>query len=451
MADPTELEIQKLREEIRQLREQNGRAERAGNGAAPASPEVAGERPQPEDAGGPSRRGGIAGLARRHPARLIIGAILVIVLAAGGYFLWQYLRSYEDTDDARVDGHVNAITPRVAGVVIAVHVVENQAVKRGDLLVELDPRDYRVALERAQADLQQAASGVQARRTAVPITSISTQTGIETARSEVQNAQAALEAAEQNRQAQAARLAEAEANNVKAQADLARYRTLVAKDEVSREEYDRRVAEAAAAAAVVRAQSAAVDAARKSIDQRRAALQQAQARLQQAVDNAPEEVRAQRANVDVQQAAVQAARAAADQARLNLEYTKIYAPVDGIVGRRAVEVGQRVQSGQDLLAIVQVGDLWVTADFKETQLAHMHPGQHATIHVDTFNQNLDGYVESMPAASAGTFSLLPSENASGNYVKVVQRLPVRLRFHPGQTLIGRLRPGMSVEPKVWIR
>ncbi len=452
MADPTELEIQRLREEVRRLREQNGRGLHAGDdGRASVHPDVAEEEErEPEKPAKPPFGQRVRGVVHRHPLRVLIAAIVLVILLVGGYFWWQYMQSYESTDDARVDGHVNTITPRVAGVVTAIHVVENQRVTKGELLVELDPSDYKVALERAQANLQQAAAGVQARRTAVPITSTSTQTGIQTGRSAVQNAQAALSAAEHERDVQAARVAEAKANNENAQADLARYRKLVAKDEVSHEEYDRRVAAAESAAATVRAQKSGLEAAQRTIEQRRAALEQTRAQLQQAVSNAPQEVQAQRANVQIQQAGVQAANAAVEQAKLNLQYANIYAPVDGIIGRRGVEVGQRVQQGQELMSVVQVDDLWVTANFKETQLAHMHDGQGATIHIDTFDQDLNGYVESMPAASAGTFSLLPSENATGNYVKVVQRLPVRLRFKPGQELLDRLRPGMSVEPKVWL-
>ncbi len=440
MADQTELEIQELREEIRRLRqEQNGKPDQNGNGTAANEDQT---KPKPAERAG--------GFVRQHPVGLVAGIIALIVLAAGGYFLLQYFSSYESTDDARIEGHINSITPRVDGTITAVYAVENQRVKKGDLLLELDPSDYRVALDRAEANLRQAQASAQAQQTSVPITSTSTQTSIQTARSGVANAQAALGAAQREHEVQAARLSEAEANNQRAQADLARYRQLVSKDEVSQQEYDRRVAEAASAAAAVRAQQAAVAAAEKAIDQRQAALQQTQAEEQQAVSNAPQQVKAQRASVDVQQAAARSAQAAVEGAKLNLQYTKIYAPVDGIVGRRSAEVGQRVQAGQQLLSIVQVDDLWVTALFKENQLRHMHAGQKATLHVDAFGEDYDGYVESMPAASAQSFSMLPSENASGNYVKVVQRLPVRLRFRPGQDPNNRLRPGMSAVPEVWV-
>ncbi len=439
MPDRTEIELQELREEIRRLRE-----ERNGDGKPPQPP-----KPEPE----PPKRPFVERTAvymRTHPVGMLVGLVVVAIVMIGGYFLWRYLESYESTDDARVDGHVNPIATRVSGTVTKVYVVENQMVKQGDLLLELDPRDYSVALERAKASLGQAQAAIVAGQANIPITSTTTQTTIETARSEVANAQASLAEAQRDHDQETAKLAEAQFNNTKAQADLARYRMLVAKDEVSHEEFDQRVAAAEAAAARVRAQEAALAGARKVIDQRRATVETANARFNQAQSNAPQQVRAQRAGVDAQRAQAEAARAALNEASLNLGYTKVYSPVAGIVGRRAVEAGQRVQAGQQLLSVVQVDDIWVTANFKENQLRHMRAGQRATIHVDAFDRDFDGYVESMPGASAATFSVLPPENASGNYVKVVQRLPVRLRFKPGQDPNHQLRPGMSAEPKVWL-
>lgn len=450
MPDRTELEIQELREELRRLREERAPTPAAnGKGeVAPPDPPPPPQKPEPPPPRPLPQRA--ASFVKAHPIGVVVGIILLVAAAIGGLLLWQYLQSYESTDDARIDGHVNSITPRVSGTITRVYVVENQFVKQGDLLVELDPRDYGVTLERAQANFAQARAATQAQQTGIPITSTSTQTTIETARSEVLNAQAALAAAQREREVEAARLLQAQANNAKAQADLARYRTLVAKDEVSREEFDQRVADAASSAAMVQAQQAALDAAQKTIDQRSAVVEQAQSQLRQAVANAPQQVIAQRAGVTVQRAAAQGARAAVNEANLNLQYTKIYSPVDGVVGRRGVEVGTRVQPGQQLLSIVQIDDIWVTADFKENQLRRMRTGQRATIHVDAFGRDYDGYVESMPAASAATFSVLPPENATGNYVKVVQRLPVRLRFKQGQDQHHQLRPGMSAEPKVWL-
>ena len=317
--------------------------------------------------------------------------------------------------------------------------------------MELDPRDYQVSLQRAQASLAQAQAQVQVETPAVPITRTTSSTQIATARANVAGAQAAIAAAQRDYEAQVARVAEAEANNERAQADLKRYSILVSKDEVSRQDYDQRVAAARAAAANVEAERAAAAAAQRVIEQREATLAQDQSQLNQASTNAPEQLSAQRANLELRHAGVQAARSALEEARLNLSYTKITAPVTGVIGRKAVEVGIHVQPGQQLLSIVPLEDIWVTANFKETQLRHMRAGQSARIHVDAFGRDYDGFVESMPPATAALFSVLPPENASGNFVKVVQRLPVRLRFKQGQDREHQLIPGMSVVPKVWVQ
>ncbi|MDQ2948148.1 MAG: HlyD family secretion protein, partial [Acidobacteriota bacterium] len=232
---------------------------------------------------------------------------------------------------------------------------------------------------------------------------------------------------------------------------LSRYKQLVAKEEVSREEFDQKVAASQMAVAMVESAREAAGASQKMIDQRKAILLQAQSRLQQARQNAPRQVAIQQANVQSQKAGEQASRAAVNEAQLNLQYTKVIAPVSGLVGRKAVEVGMRVQPGQQLMAIVPLDDVWVTANFKETQLKSVRQGLRTTIHVDALGRDFEGYVESLPAATGSRFSLLPAENATGNYVKVVQRLPVRLRFKPGQDSEHLLRPGMSVEPKIWLQ
>jgi membrane fusion protein, multidrug efflux system len=390
-------------------------------------------------------------LPREHPLGLLIAGIVLVIAIVGGFFLMRYLSSYESTDDATIDGHLNGISARVPGNVVAVYVVENQKVEAGQVLVDLDPRDYKVEMMRAQANLSQAQAQTRAEDPNVAITRTTTVTNVAAAKAQLASARAGVTAAQRERDAATARLAEAHANNAKAQADLARYRLLVQKDEISREEFDQRVAAAQASEAQVKAQQSTVAAANQTIDQRRTAVVEAQVQLNQASQNAPENVAATRANLQARVAAAQSAAAALAQAKLNVEYTKIVAPVSGVVGRKSVEVGQRVQAGQMLLAIVPLDDIWVTANYKENQLRHMHPGQSATIHVDAFDANYDGYVESLPAASGAKFSVLPPENATGNYVKVVQRLPVRLRFKPGQDPDHRLRPGMSAEPKVWVK
>ena len=284
----------------------------------------------------------------------------------------------------------------------------------------------------------------------MPITATTNRSSITSTEADINNATAATAAAEHDQDADIARLGEARANEAKAQADLARYKTLVEKDEVSREEYDQKVAAAQASAEQVKSLQAMVEAAAQIIDQRKAALSQVQIKLAQVRSNAPQEMEIRRAAVQSAQASSQAARAQVDQALLNLKYTKIIAPVSGVIGRKSVEVGMRVQPGQQLLVIVPLDDIWVTANFKESQIRRMRPGLSVKIHVDAFDKDYDGYVESLPAATGAKFSLLPPENATGNYVKVVQRLPVRIRFKDGQDPERRLRPGMSVEPKVFL-
>jgi membrane fusion protein (multidrug efflux system) len=382
---------------------------------------------------------------------LIIGLIVGVAIVIGVIWYWRYSSTYEDTDDAEVDAHLVGVSTRIDGTVTAVYAEQNQTVKAGDVLVEIDPSDYRIAVEQAEAQLSQAQAQVQAENPNVPITQTTNQTSITTTEASVANAEAAVAAAEGEYSAAQARLAQAQANNAKAQADVNRYGTLVKKDEVAREQYDQVVATAKALAAAVDSASASADAARKVVDQRRAQLAQAESQVRQAHSNAPQQLAISRATLASRQAAAKAAQARLDQAELNLSYTKVLAPVSGVVSKRNVEVGSTVQPGQQLFTISQIDDMWVTANFKETQLQRMHPGERATIHVDAFDQDFNGYVESMPAATGAITSLLPPENATGNYVKVVQRLPVRIRFDKNQPGLSRLRPGMSVEPKVWLQ
>jgi len=386
-----------------------------------------------------------------HPIKSVVGLLILAAIVVGVIVFWRYTQTYETTDDAQVDGHLNDVSSRVSGTVLAVHVTENQHVKQGDPLVELDDRDYQVALQRAEAALAQAQAQTRAEAPAVPITATSTQTQISVSRFTIASAEAGIAAARRDYEAELAKVTQAEANNARAQSDLQRYAILVKKDEVSQEDYDQRVAAAKAAAAALESERHVAAAAQKVIDQREAALSQARSQLSEATENAPRQVSAQQATMDLRRASVSAAQAAVEEAKLNLSYTKIAAPVSGVIGRKSVEVGQRVQPGQPLVAIVPLDDIWVTADFKENQLRNMRVGQRVTIHVDAFDADYEGYVESMPPATAAKYSVLPPENASGNYVKVVQRLPVRLRFKQGADTEHRLRPGMSVVPKVWIK
>ena len=370
------------------------------------------------------------------------------VLAIAGTLYWLHIRQFESTDDAQVDGHLNAISPRVEGTIIKVYVDDNLVVKAGDPLVDLDPRDYQVALDQAKAQLTQALTMVSAQQPNVPITQVQNSTNISGSEADLENAQAALATAERDVETAKARLLEAEANNEKAQADLERYKTLIAKEEVSKQEYDAAVSTAKAQAAGVAAAQGTVAADLQIVNQKRALVTQAQSRLQQYQRTAPEQLAVKRAAVVSEQAAAKTEEVQVERAQLNLEYTKISAPIGGIVMKRSAEVGAHVAAGQQLMIIAQTDDLWVTANFKETQLRNIRPKQSAVLHVDALNQDFQGYVDDVGGATGAITSVLPPENATGNFVKVVQRIPVRIRFNKNQAGLERLRPGMSVEPEV---
>jgi membrane fusion protein (multidrug efflux system) len=378
---------------------------------------------------------------------LIIG---VVVLLVAGFFLWRYFNSYQSTDDAQIDGHLNPVSARVGGHVLKLLVNDNDYVKAGQPLVQIDPRDYEVLVARAKADLDDAVATAKAAGVNVPITSTATSSQMTTAEAEVGAAEATLAAARQQYDAANAQLAQAEANNVRAQNDLARYKQLVSKQEISQQQYDQ-------AYAAAQAGNAAVDAARSSASAAQHQIKVAQSRVLQAeadVQNArsgPQQMRVVRSRAESAEALVESKQAALDQAQLNLQYTKIVAPVDGVVTNRTVEEGQNVQPGQELMRVVNLDDIWVTANFKETQLRNMRINQPVTINVDTTGKDYKGHVQSISGASGSITSLLPPENATGNYVKVVQRIAVKITFDPGETKEHVLRPGMSVEPKVWIR
>ena len=384
--------------------------------------------------------------------RLAFTIFFLVLLTAAivGTLYWLHARQFESTDDAQVDVHLNNVTARIDGTITHVYVDDNQIVKAGQLLIELDGRDYQASLDQALAQLHQARSMVVAERPNIPITEVENVTNISTGEAEVANTEAALASAERDRDSAAAKVVEAEANSAKAQADLARYKLLIAKEEVSQQEYDQVVAAAKAQAAALMSNQASVAAAKHTVDQRRAQLLESQSRLAQYRRTAPQQIAIRRANIASNQASAQSSQAQVEIAQLKLSYTKITAPVDGIVMKRSAEVGSHVAAGQQLMQIAQIGDIWVTANFKETQLRGIHPRQSARIHVDALRQDFDGYVESIGGSTGSVASVLPPENATGNYVKVVQRLPVRIRFQPHQNGLDRLRPGMSVEPEVRI-
>lgn len=382
--------------------------------------------------------------SRTFLVSLGVGVILVSLL------LWWHFSRWENTDDAQIDGHLNQLSARIAGHVLSVNFEDNQFVRAGTVLVEIDPADYRVAYQRAKAELAEAVAAADAAGAGVPITAADTRSRVLSARARVDNSQAAIRAAVKQYDAARAKLAEAKAYGVKAQKDLERYTPLVEKDVISRQQYDQVVASAKAATAGVDAADAGMLAAAQQVTEARGGLAQAQAELR-AANTAPQQVRVSRSRAESAQAALQRADAALKQAELNLGYTKIVAPVDGITGKKSVEVGQNVSPGQVMAYVVPVSDIWVTANFKETQLQKIRPGQRVTIDVDAYDKSFDGYVESIGAASGARFSLFPPENATGNYVKVVQRVPVRIRLNPGQDPYHLLRPGMSVVPKVRVK
>ncbi len=395
-----------------------------------------------------SQRDAISAPRRRAiPGWAIIAAL--VVLAVVGYFVWNYYSTWESTDDAQVDVHINAVSARISGYISKVNVGDNQYVQAGTVLAEIDPRDYQAAADRAKADYESALDSQNAAEQNVPITTASSSSQLESARADVESARAGISAAEGQASAAKAQLAEAEANDVKAQSDLERYKQLVAKQEISQQQFDQAVAAAKASTATVEAARASAAAADQQVHQAQARLLQAQA-SERSAQTAPQQVAVSKAQYSSAGASVAQKKAALDQALLNLSYCTIYAPSTGVVDKN-VEVGLNVQPGQQLFSVVPIDEVWVTADFKETQLKHMRPGQYAEVSVDAYGRKYKGHVDSIAGASGARFSLLPPENATGNYVKVVQRIPVKIILDPGQNNDHLLRPGMSVEPKVKVK
>ncbi len=389
------------------------------------------------------------GYTRSKNRRTTWIGIAVLVLIVGGVFLWRYLGSYESTDDAQVDVHLYPVSARISGYVIKVNVDDNQYVKQGDVLVEIDPKDYEVAVEQAQANLTSAEATADSLNITVPITSVSTSSQLSFSASDVQNANAGIIAAEAQLTAAHAQLQQAEANDVKAQDDLVRYKALVDKREVADQVYDQALAAAKASTASVAAAHANEAAAQQSVHQARSRLAESQAN-QRSAETGPQQVSSSQARARAAVADVQQKRAALEQAQLNLGYTKIVAPISGEVNKTVV-VGLNVQPGQQLLTVVPLDEVWITANFKETQLKHMRVGQKAEIDVDSSGRTFKGHVDSIAGATGPLFSLLPPENATGNYVKIVQRIPVKIVLEPGENRDHQLRPGMNVVPDVYVR
>jgi len=380
---------------------------------------------------------------------LFIG--MAVLVAAGATAYWWHSRQYENTDDAQIDGTISNVGPRVAGTVTAVYVVENQSIKAGDTIAEIDPTDLRIAVEQSKAQVAQAQAQLEAEDPNVPITLASNVSAVSTAQSDLAAAEAALSAARTDVQQLTAQIAQADANNRQAQLELARSQKLVAQGAVSQADYDQRFNAAAATSANTDALKQSLAGAKDRVKQQQAQLVALQSRVTEVQANAPRQMATRKASVVVRQAAYDLAVAQLAQAEKNLSYAKIVAPVTGIVAKKAVAVGDYISPGQQIVAIAQTDGLFVTADYRETQLERIQPGQPVSMHVDAVGIDLHGSVESLGGATGSRLSVLPPENATGNYVKVVQRIPVRIKIDPDQPGIDRLRIGMSVDPDVKVR
>jgi membrane fusion protein (multidrug efflux system) len=415
-----------------------------------SAPPPAQNAPTPTEEQSREEEEAAARTAKRKTRIKKIAPIVFILVVIGALLWWLHARKYEDTDDAQVDGHISQIGSRISGYVTHVYVEDNQEVQPGQLLAEIDPEDYQVALARAQADYADSQAAAAAAKYNVPITSVSTASQIEAARADVNNAQAAVSAARKNLDAAKAKEVAASATNTKAQNDVQRYKPLVERDVISKQQFDAAVATAKSTEADLESAHDNVIAAQEGVTEAEARLTQAQANLRNAATG-PRQVQVTEARANSALSSAAKNKAALEQAQLNLQYTRIYAPVHGIVGHRTVEVGQYVQPGQALLSLVDIDHVWITANFKETQLGHMQPGQPVDIHVDALSRDYGGKVLAIGGASGARFSLFPPENATGNYVKVVQRIPVRIVLNPDENKDHALRPGMSAEPKVKVR
>ena len=400
----------------------------------------------------------------RKLVRFFVLLIALIAVAAGSFYAWKYFNTYESTDDAQIDGHIHAISARIHGYVLDAPVDDERYVKAGEVVVRIDPKDYQVALAQAEADVAAAEASLQGYRANVPVTSTTTSSQLTSARSGKVDALAALAGAERELSAARSRVVTSQANVREAEAtykriadDVTRYKLLVDKDEIPQQTYDTAVNTANSAKAALDARQAAVAEAQDNVRVAQSAVDQTKARIAQAdasIDaalTAPQQVAISEARAKTSLAELLQKRAAVEQARLNLSYCTIVAPVSGFVEKKSVEVGSNVSPGQGLMAVVPLDDIWVTADFKETQLRDMKAGQRVTFTVDAYGREYKGRVSAVGGASGSRLSLLPPENATGNFVKVVQRLPVRIDIDPNQDSDHLLRPGMSVEPKVYVQ
>jgi membrane fusion protein (multidrug efflux system) len=410
-------------------------------------PEAVGKHDSPDKAGREKQE--LKSKAPRAKRSRWILLFVIALAAAGAGVWWLNSRNYESTDDAQIEGHLNLVSARISGTVnyINPRVENNQFVEAGTLLLELDPRDYEAELEHAKANLHTRNAESRSALVTIPIVNASSFGGLHSAEAAKEQALASVEAEQADLVAAQHKLKQDEALHARAERDRVRYQSLVEKHEISRSDYDARETEATTAAQAVEADRAAIVSREQRIAEARNLVVQREAQIE-AAGIAPQQVTDARAKSDSAAGHLEQARADVRTAQLNLSYTKIYAPVSGVIGRKTVELGQRVQPGQSLLLVVPIDDIWITANFKETQLKHMRPGQPVTIRVDTFGRDYRGRVASLPGAAGPLFSLFPPENATGNYVKVVQRFPVRIRLDKDQDTGHLLRPGMSVEPTV---
>jgi membrane fusion protein (multidrug efflux system) len=387
----------------------------------------------------------------KKQSRLVIAGLAVFLLAGAAAAWVVYAKGYESTDDAQVDGHLNIVSARIAGTTAAVYVADNQVVEAAQPLADLDPSEQQVAYAQARAQYDQAVAQSNAQRPSVAITQADNAASAVTSEAQLTQARAAFAAATQDLAGARAKLAEAEAVCTRDQARLARYESLFHAGTISRQDYEQAVAAARSTEAGVTAARASVESAEKGVNQRSADVDAQAARREQITRTAPHQLSIRQAELATAQANVEAAAAQLKRAELNLSFCHIVSPVRGIVTQRSTEIGNRVSEAQPLMMIVATGETWVTANFKETQLARMHAGEGVKVHVDALKKDFTGTVEGMPAVTGSRSSVLPPENATGNYIKVVQRMPVRIRLHPSQDGLDRLRPGMSVEATVWLR
>ena len=389
---------------------------------------------------------------RQKSRRRFIIILVVAILIVGALLFYWHSTFFEDTDDAQVNGHLIQISARITGHVVDVPVQENQEVKAGDVLVQLDPHDYETAEQQDEANLEAAEANLQSNTVNIPVTATSVNTNLAAIAATLAQSQEAVVQSQQQLDADRSAIAQADANYVKAKLDVERYTPLVQRDVISKQQFDQAVATAKADEAALNQARSNAAGAEAAVSMSRDRVVQTKAQLQNA-KTAPEQIRIQKARTAQAAAQVDQMRAALAQAKLNLSYCRIVAPVDGIVTSKSVEVGQNVSNGQNMLTLVSLDDIWITANFKETQLNHMRAGQPVTVSVDAYGgRKYDAVVTQIGGATGSVLSLFPPENATGNYVKVVQRVPVRIDLkNRDEDSDHLLRPGLSVEPKVRVK